>query len=374
MLKFLKNNISSLVLCGAIIFALLSALILPGIIRVDGVYTYTASVFSLMLGYVHIVTKKLPAGEQIPVYSEKTGTGGMSTFGFISFILLCVAIVLLVVYFCTKIKYFDLISAFFTIISGIFIFFLLESGTDIVEKYSHSFFYTYFYYTLSSGAILYGIFTIVGGTFAILYKFKSFFAKIKLSSLVPLFASALAIVALFFLPGLVKNEYGHTDYAPLYTFSVNMLGVIFGNAHTIFATRHHFDGRIVGFNYEKLQVDGGASYFGILSFILLVVGMGFIVFSLFSKKTKFELVGSICIAVSSLLIFSISADGTAILSAPSFRYGSSEYTFSAFYGNCRFGAGTIVYAIATMLASTFGIFNSAIKMQTKAVPPSKTVS
>ena len=127
MLKFLKNNISSLVLCGAIIFALLSALILPGIISVDGVYTSTASVFSLMLGYVHIVTTKLPAGEQIPVYSEKTGTGGMSTFGFISFILLCVAIVLLVVYFCTKIKYFDLISAFFTIISGIFIFFLLQN-------------------------------------------------------------------------------------------------------------------------------------------------------------------------------------------------------------------------------------------------------
>ena len=101
--------------------------------------------------------------------------------------------------------------------------------------------------------------------------------------------------------------------------------------------------------------------------------MGFIVFSLFSKKTKFELVGSICIAVSSLLIFSISADGTAILSAP-FLYGSSEHTFSAFYGNCRFGAGTIVYAIATMLASTFGIINSAVKMQTKPVPPSMTVS
>jgi hypothetical protein len=166
--KSIKTNLSAIILSIVGLIALLSTIVLPGIIQCRGVCTTT--LWGLIFG-----NASFSNGSYI--------TGGLSTFGLISFIVLCVGIGFAVTSIFKKNKNLEFIGAICITVAGFLMLFVMEVGTDVITTTykdgssvgGGSFYSFYLYYQYYIGAIVYVFVAMLGGALGIVNKFKKLY-------------------------------------------------------------------------------------------------------------------------------------------------------------------------------------------------------
>jgi hypothetical protein len=185
--KEVKTLLPVIIVASAAILALIMALFLPGASKTvveTGVLTTTTTVFEislkgLMFGSGPIVTT---INNNEPISTNYTGGG--STFGIASFILLVLGILVVAASLFVNNKKDDklgswvyLIGSSLIALAGILILLLLSGGADVVETVYGSlqnvrpFAEKFEGYSLAIGPILYAVFAILGGGFGIVNYF-----------------------------------------------------------------------------------------------------------------------------------------------------------------------------------------------------------
>ncbi len=167
-MEFIKKNLLAIIVAGAGVIALIYGLFLPGAQLTIGNQTGTINFLGLVFGGPKITISSGDAS-----ITSDFGNGGISIFGLISFIALIAGIALTIASIFVKDKKFDFIGAILIAVAGVLIFLLLTVGTELTSgPVSVTFAEVYDKYSLGIGAILYGVFAILGGGFGILNKFK----------------------------------------------------------------------------------------------------------------------------------------------------------------------------------------------------------
>ena len=369
-MNFIKKNSTTLIGLTTGLIALLCAIFLPAAAVHELINWYCdfwdyVTIIGLAFGCADMFNYFCPMigknqGQQSIIATARV-YGGMSIFALVSVVLLIVGIVLLVISLFTKKKNLNLIGSICLALSGIFIFFILELGTDIDRIisnkgtiYDNDYMFEKFYglYKLDIGTLFYALATIFGGAIGILDFFKKTenssqkqvcapvkFIKTNLSAIVLIVAGLVAFLSTIVLPGIT------TDFGYMHT---NLWGLIFGNASLSNGT----------------YITGGLSIFGLISFIVLCVGIGFAVTSIFKKNKNFEFIGAICITVAGFLMLFVMEVGTDILSET--RSSGTVYTkpqkFLLFYLDYQYYIGAIVYVFVAMLGGAMSIANKFKKL------------
>ena len=157
---------------GACALALVSAILLPGLIHftqgASGHYfeqSYT--LLGLMVGHPYsFVTRYTSRTQSGPSYVGFLD-GGMSIFGLISLILMIVSICLIIISLFKKNKKLEFIGSILLLTTGLLVFALPVVGTDIIyfsyRTSTFSFNEYYFDCRLGVGTIVYGITSMISG-------------------------------------------------------------------------------------------------------------------------------------------------------------------------------------------------------------------
>lgn len=363
-MRFVKANLSALLVISTGLIAILLLLIFPAAIHdmyhfPTGNYRVESIDFwGFIFGYVYNIITQYPANGTPYVSSTNMYDGAISIFGVIFFVFLVLSLILVILSIVTKRKILEIIGSILMILSGICIFLLLDAGTDVVRiNYSKPFHLYFNIYKLSASVIIIGIITILTGAFSCISYFRKFLIKPKFSTFIMLGACALALVSAILLPGLIHFIQGASGH--YFEQSYNLWGLMVGHTHsftTWYASRS-------GTKYEPSYtgfLDGGMSIFGLISLILLIVSICLIIISLFAKNKKFNLIASILLLIAGLLVFALPVVGTDITS---FSYRSGAYSFNEYYFDCRLGVGTIVYGITSMIGGLIGVFKQKFILQ-----------
>ena len=121
--------------------------------------------------------------------------------------------------------------------------------------------------------------------------------KKNLTKVIVLAVACLALIFTFILPGATMSTVsdGITVHG-----KISLLGVIFGNSEIVYD--------IFGINV-KVPFSGGASVFGIISFLCLLAGIALIILSFFKKDKKFDVIGYILLFISGITFFMLFVAG-----------------------------------------------------------------
>lgn len=371
-MNFIKKNSTTLIGLTAGLIALLCAVFLPAaangmvISSLSDAWTYV-TIIGLAFGDTALFQFWMrltgPNKGQHLIKATHHVYGGMSFFALVSVLLLIAGITLLVVFLFTKKKPLNLIGSICIALSGIFIFFILELGTNIdrlvyytghTQEKITAFKDFYRNYKLDIGTLFYALATIFGGAIGILDFFKKTnnatlppkqvcapvkFIKTNFSAIILIIAGLVAFLSTIVLPG-ITTHYGHIH--------TNLWGLIFGNA---------------SFSRGS-YITGGLSTFGLISFIVLCVGIGFAVTSIFKKNKNLEFIGAICITVAGFLMLFVMEVGTDILTKT--YSDGSVYTkpkkFLLFYLDYQYYIGAIVYVFVAILGGAMSIANKFKKL------------
>ena len=372
-MNFIKKNSTTLIGLTAGLIALLCAVFLPAAVAYDLInWACDSWAFVTIIGlafgcadiYVYSHPQVGPNKGNQHIGAASHVYGGMSIFALVSVVLLIVGIVLLVISLFTKKKPLNLIGSICIALSEIFIFFILELGTNIdrrvfinsgnIRDIDTAFKNFYRPFKLDIGTLFYALATIFGGAIGILDFFKKpndatlppkqvcapiKFIKTNLSAIILIIAGLVALLSTIVFPGITTHSgYIHT----------NLWGLIFGNASFSIGS----------------YITGGTSIFGLISFIVLCVGIGFAVTSIFKKNKNFEFIGAICITVAGFLMLFVMEIGTDILSET--RSSGTVYTkpqnLLLFYLYYQYYIGAIVYVFVAMLGGALGIANKFKKL------------
>ena len=253
-MNFIKKNSTTLIGLTTGLIALLCAIFLPAAVQ-----RMVASSFADNWIYVTIIGLAFGNADLFRFLMRLTGPnkgqhligtthhvyGGMSIFALVSVLLLIAGITLLIVFLFTKKKNLNLIGSICIALSGIFIFFILELGTNIYRLVSYTGYtqenitaFRDFYrlFNIDIGTLFYALATIFGGAIGILDFFKKpndatlpqkqvcapvKFIKTNLSAIILIIAGLVAFLSTIVLPGITTHSgYNHT----------NLWGLIFGNA------------------------------------------------------------------------------------------------------------------------------------------------
>lgn len=361
-MRFVKANLSALLVISTGLIAIILLLIFPAAIH-DGhdqtgdYWVNSVDFWGFIFGYMHRIATQYPTNGTPFVYGTSMYDGGISIFGVIFFIFLVLSLILVILSIVTKRKILEIIGSILIILSGICIFLLLEVGTNVIcGNYPQQFINEFFNYRLSDSVIIIGIITIFTGAFSCISYFRKLLTKPKVSTFIMLGACALALTSAILLPGLIDYDMGASGR--IFKRTSNLFGLMIGFPY-VFSSVYGFNGKISGPSHIGF-LHGGMSIFGLISLILLIVSICLIIISLFKKNKKLELISSILLLITGLLVFALPTIGTEIVSASfSIRIGS----FKLYYSNCRLGVGTIVYGITSMIGGLIGVFKQKFILQ-----------
>ena len=370
-MNFIKKNSTTLIGLTAGLIALLCAIFLPAVAQrvvmssLSDAWTYV-TIIGLAFGdadlFDFLMRLTGPDKGQHHIGATHHIYGGMSIFALVSVLLLIAGITLLIISLFTKKKNLNLIGSICLALSGIFIFFILELGTNI-DRLVHYTGYTqekitafrdyYRLFNIDIGTLFYAIATIFGGAICILDFFKKpnnatlppkqvcapvKFIKTNFSAIILIIAGLIALLSTIVFPGIT------THYGYIHT---NLWGLMFGNA---------------AFSNES-YITGGLSTFGLISFIVLCVGIGFAVTSIFKKNKNLEFIGAICIMVAGFLMLFVMEVGTDVVTI-TYEDGSSigGGGFLLYFLDYQYYIGAIVYVFVAMLGGAMGIANKFKKL------------
>lgn len=179
------------------------------------------------------------------------------------------------------------------------------------------------------------------------------FVKKNLVPIAVVGATLVVFIICLFLPAALAKE-GSVSYV------VNLSSLVFGGGK-LMMKESGFSGSMALF--------GGISYAGIISFVVMILGVAGIVCSLFVKDAKIanvaRLAGYCALVVSGILAFLLLTGGSEINTEITAGDEEGGLPFKAFYGeelDFKLGAGAIVYGVVSILAGVCGV---AMKYATK---------
>ncbi|MBQ7224769.1 MAG: hypothetical protein IJX06_04390 [Clostridia bacterium] len=371
-INFIKKNSTTLIGLTTGLIALLCAVFLPAaasgmvISSLSDAWTYV-TIIGLAFGdadlFDFLMRLTGPNKGQHHIKATHHIYGGMSIFALVSVLLLVASITLLVISLFTKKKVLDLIGAICFVFAGSYIFHILKFGTNIYDMFAYNGFismniktFKEFYreFKIDIGTLIYALATIFGGAIGILDFFKkpndatlppkqvcapTKPIKTNLSAIILSIVGLIALLSTIVLPGIIqcRGEYTTT-----------LWGLIFGNASFSNGT----------------YITGGLSTFGLISFIVLCVGIGFAVTSFFIKGKNLEFIGAICITVAGFLMLFVMEVGTDILTE--IHSDGSVHTkpqkFHRFYLYFQYYIGAIICVFVAILGGAMGIANKFKKL------------
>lgn len=175
----------------------------------------------------------------------------------------------------------------------------------------------------------------------------------------------ISLLMILFLQGATKTV---TEVGVLTTKTtisvVSFKGLIFGGGPKVVTVNNG--------NPTSLTYEGGMSTFGIISLILLVLGVLTVASSIFFTDKKQEktssiifLVGSSLIALAGLCMLLVLAGGSALITAKTV-IGNQTFqttsTFAKYFEGFTLASGPIVYALLAILGGGFGVANHFLKI------------
>ena len=181
--------------------------------------------------------------------------------------------------------------------------------------------------------------------------------KVNWFALIPAFAAVAAIILATFLTGVrakVDTIIGGTLISTTVS-TVSLIGMIFGSGTAVSKTTS--DSNV---NISEMAYDGGMSIFGLIAFILLVLGIIAIVAALFVKGKKLDLIGSALIVLGGICLFLLLVAGTD-LSVTTVIGGYTHTDVNPFkdaFAEYSLGAGVYICAILSILGGLFGAYTS----------------
>ena len=119
---------------------------------------------------------------------------------------------------------------------------------------------------------------------------------------------------------------------------------------------------VFGFNESQggATATGALSFFALISFVALIVGIVLTVVSIF-KNEKLAFIGSILIAVAGVcMLFALVAGTDYTMSIAGKTMMKAKFT--EVYEGFKLGIGAILYAIIAILGGAFGIVNKFKKI------------
>ncbi len=159
--------------------------------------------------------------------------------------------------------------------------------------------------------------------------------------LVAVGAAVVAIILATFLPGAIyKTDYG--------TVTITLIGFMFGSLNIKSISTL---GSLT--TTSETTISGGLSTFGLISFILLVIGIVAIVASIFVKGKKLDLIGSIAVFVAGILLLLLLSAGSNLAVTQ-----NTSIAFAEYFEEFKLGAGTIICAIICILGGLCGAYGA----------------
>ena len=160
-------------------------------------------------------------------------------------------------------------------------------------------------------------------------------------------AAILALIMALILTGITKT-YENTTAVD----TVSLVGMIFGGGPEVST----FGSMSTSSGYQ-----GGMSIFGLISFIVLLLGIASLVASVFVEDKKLDLLGAALIALAGILMLLLLSAGTDIVKEVTSNMTVTT-TFAEAFEGYSLAAGPIVYAIIAILGGGFGVANYFLKI------------
>ena len=178
------------------------------------------------------------------------------------------------------------------------------------------------------------------------------FIKKNLATLIIACAALLAFVFALFLPGA---SYKQTQGGVEVSSTAALIGIMFGSSKIVSTAS--------GVTMEAL-IKGGMSIFGLISVILLALGIAAVIASIFVKEKKLDLIGSILIVLAGIFVFLTLVAGTNVTAMTMAGETITDLSepFAEVFGEMKLGAGAYVYGILALLGGGFGILNNFKKI------------
>ena len=171
-------------------------------------------------------------------------------------------------------------------------------------------------------------------------KFKTYIKKNLTAVVVVAIVFVVAIVSMFLTGGKFSNEIGGS------VTRVKLGGLMFGSS---IITQTETNGYVLSVEYN-----GGVSYYGIASFVILVVGIVFLVLDTFFYGKKFDVVGFGFLVISGLLSFIILEAGSTVTIWPTTEQPHIE-NFARTFGAFHPAVGVYVYGLTNILCGIVGL-------------------
>ena len=168
----------------------------------------------------------------------------------------------------------------------------------------------------------------------------------------------LALIFMFALPGVVKET---ASQGMSVTTTMPMFGLVFGNGTL------HGETSVIGMPISvDLHLQGGLSFFGLLSFLLLVAAIILFVLSfvLKDKARLFLLIAGGLLIVSGIFAFLIKTFGTDITASLMGETGSPT-SFTETFRDTNLGVGAILFGIFNILAGGLLLVNELVLNKNK---------
>ena len=161
-------------------------------------------------------------------------------------------------------------------------------------------------------------------------------------------AAILALIMALILTGITKSQtYGSTTAVN----TVSLVGMIFGGGPSV---------GTLGSTSTSTEYQGGMSIFGLISFIVLLLGVASLVASVFVEDKKLDLLGAALIALAGILMLLLLSAGTDL--ARTIGNTTVTTTFAEAFEGYSLATGPIVYAIIAILGGGFGVANYFLKI------------
>lgn len=132
--------------------------------------------------------------------------------------------------------------------------------------------------------------------------------------------------------------------------TVPLMGLVFGSP-TITST--------IGKINTSISYTGGMSLTGIISFVLLIIGILFLAISIYKKSKLISFIGNGCLIASGIVMFFVLNTGLDFTT----EIGSFEIktNFVDFYKNYSIAFGTIIYSILNIVGGGVGLLFPFLK-------------
>ena len=172
--------------------------------------------------------------------------------------------------------------------------------------------------------------------------------KLSIKNLLVVVGALLSIIALIFLAMSGLTATGTTAGVTA-TTNVALGGFVFGGLKFVTTTTG-----LGSTNTNTSTVEGGMSYFVLISFILLILGLAATIASFFLKKQGklLAIIGGILIIISAIFIMLIKCGGTDV--KKTITAGSITATpttaFKDAFKDYSLGTGTICYFVFALLS------------------------